>query len=401
MAFVELPCATFRAIWSTPLQTANPRPTLRLGAPAAATRTRAFCWALALCAVAASAGAQTQPGQTDVLNPKALPLGNGRVSTEAKAGNVFACNTQFRQGGVSHAGDWIQGATWDLTRKIWVQGSVMWPNALFSVQTVGKQRVLTSNALPMGHASGTFPVARTDPAYQLDRNPNAITAQTLEYRLPLEPTLAATPSCVPMGVVGMSLNGVPIYNALDDAGLDAVANEVQDRCQGHPQGRGVYHYHGPSDCAPGTQGNASLVGYALDGFGIYSSHDSAGVEITNADLDACHGRVGPVLWNGKVQSVYHYVMTREYPYSLGCYRGTPVNGRMQAANAADHLGANGAAPARRNGPPIPPAAAVSACTGKATETACRFTAPMGQEVNGQCRQLPGNAGVFACARAQR
>jgi hypothetical protein len=196
--------------------------------------------------------------------------GDGRVSSGAKAGHVFACNTQFRQGGARHAGDWIQGTTWDATRKVWVQGNVLWPNAQFDIQTFANQRVLVSNALPVGHATGSFPVARTDPAYPLDRNPNAINAQTLESRLPLQPTVAATPSCVPMGVVGMSLNGVPIFNALDDAGLDAVANEVQDRCQSHPQARGVYHYHGPSDCAPGTHDNAALVGYALDGFGIYS-----------------------------------------------------------------------------------------------------------------------------------
>ena len=44
-----------------------------------------------------------------------------------------------------------------------------------------------------------------------------------------------------MGMVGIALNGVVVYNALDDAGRDAAAYEVQDQCGGHPQGSGEYH----------------------------------------------------------------------------------------------------------------------------------------------------------------
>jgi hypothetical protein len=31
-----------------------------------------------------------------------------------------------------------------------------------------------------------------------------------------------------------------------------------------------------------------------------------------------------VSWNGEQVSMYHYVATLEYPYTVGCYRGTPV-----------------------------------------------------------------------------
>lgn len=297
------------------------------------------------------AGART--GQTEVLDAKALPLGDGRVSTEAKRGHVFACATQFRGGGARHAGDWIQGSTWEATRKIWVQGEVLWPEARFSIEMTDTQRVLTGNALPVGHATGRFPIERSDPAFQIDRNPNPILAQTLTFALPLQPVVADQASCAPMGTSGVALNGVPIFNALDDAGRDAVAHEVQDRCHGHPQSHGIYHYHGPSDCVPGNTENNVLVGYALDSFGIYSGPDDVGREITNADLDECHGRVGRVMWNGQLATMYHYVMTREYPYTLGCFRGTPVSGRSQGARGA--AGPNGdARPARRlrqSGPP--------------------------------------------------
>ncbi len=42
------------------------------------------------------------------------------------------------------------------------------------------------------------------------------------------------------------------------------------------------------------------------------------------DLDACHGTTSPVMWDGKLVDMYHYVLTPEYPYTIGCFRGTPV-----------------------------------------------------------------------------
>jgi hypothetical protein len=126
-----------------------------------------------------------------------------------------------------------------------------------------------------------------------------------------------------MGMIGVALNGVAIFNALDAGGRDAVAHEVQDACSGHPQMSGEYHYHGPSACLPNESGNEVLIGYALDGFGIYSLYDANGRELTNADLDDCHGRVSEVEWDGKRAVMFHYVLTREYPYTVGCFRGTP------------------------------------------------------------------------------
>src|SRR5205085_854391 len=98
------------------------------------------------------------------------------------------------------------------------------------------------NALP-NHTTGTFPISSADDAYQYDRNPNRIAAQTLSYTLPANPTVAATPSCVPGGVIGVLLTGSPFFNALDAGGKDAVAHEIQDHCGGHPQMSGLYHYH--------------------------------------------------------------------------------------------------------------------------------------------------------------
>jgi hypothetical protein len=283
---------------------------------------------LAVVAAFAAPLARAGAGQTDVLDAKALPLGDGRISAQAQKGHVYACSTRFGGGGAQVRGAWISGQTWDATRKIWVQGDVPWPDARFDIRVQGQERVFAGNALPVGHTTGQFPVARTDPAYQIDRNPNAIKTQTLSFTLPLQPSVAVSPSCLPMGVIGVAVNGVPIFNALDAMGRDAEAHEVQDRCHGHPERSGTYHYHGPSDCVPGGRENGALVGYALDGFGIYSRYDDRGREITNADLDECHGRIAPVMWNGQRTTMYHYVMTREYPYTLGCFRGKPVTARV-------------------------------------------------------------------------
>jgi len=38
--------------------------------------------------------------------------------------------------------------------------------------------------------------------------------------------------------------------------------------------------------------------------------------MTNADLDECHGHAHGTLG-------YHSHATIEYPYTVGCYRGTP------------------------------------------------------------------------------
>jgi hypothetical protein len=69
--------------------------------------------------------------------------------------------------------------------------------------------------------------------------------------------------------------------------------------------------------------HSALMGYAFDGFGIYGHRGENGKVLTNADLDACHGHTHEILWNGKKEKLYHYHATWEYPYTVGCYRGTP------------------------------------------------------------------------------
>jgi hypothetical protein len=119
---------------------------------------------------------------------------------------------------------------------------------------------------------------------------------------------------------------VAIFDALDAEDRDAVAHEVQDSCGGHPQQQGVYHYHAIPSCL--TEGESKkkpsgLVGYALDGYPIYGPRGAGGKLLTDADLDACHGQTSRVWFEGRWQRIYHYNATLEYPYTLGCFHGTP------------------------------------------------------------------------------
>jgi hypothetical protein len=253
---------------------------------------------------------------------KHLPLGDGKLSNQPRAGWIWACPLPPLGGGAVVNGPWIKAdGTYDLTEKLVVQGAVTWPHH-FMMSIENGARVFTSNDLP-DHPTGIFPVPQDDPAYRVDRNPNHIAAQQLLFTLPLNPTVAAQPQCAPGGV-GIMLTGVALYSAIDAQGRDAVAHEVQDSCRGHPQLRNTYHYHSITPCLgdktlPG--GHSALVGYAIDGFGIFGPRGEGGKILSSADLDECHGHTHAIPWNGKMVVMYHYHGTSDFPYTVGCLRG--------------------------------------------------------------------------------
>lgn len=272
-----------------------------------------------------------------------LPVGDGHVTDHPARGNVFACETQFRGGGARHVGDWFHGDTWDPIAKPHVAGRVMWPQARFSMAPRGDALAVTGNGLPVAQPTGVFPIAPSDPVYQYDTNPNPIAEQALDFAIPAAPVTAASPGCLPMGMIGFTTTGVALFNALDAAGRDAAAHEVQDLCDGHPQGRGQYHYHSASPCMTGVDG-AGLVGWALDGYPILGLRGADGRTLGNADLDDCHGRAETVEVEGRTYG-YAYHLTPEYPYTLGCFTGQVREGTRQAIRQGL------APPRRRPGPP--------------------------------------------------
>lgn len=251
------------------------------------------------------------------VDPKNLPLGDGKVSKTPQKGYIYACQTNFNGKGAQVNGPWIHGTTWDSTAKTEVDGQVSWANATFQIKLQGNTRSLTGNNLPP-HTTGVYPISASDDAYQYDRNPNQIKQNNISYNLPANPTESSKANCL-TGIVGVATTGVPIFDGFDALGRDAAAHEVQDSCGGHPEITGSYHYHSASPC----MANNGLVGYAFDGFGIFGMVEN-GIELTNQDLDECHGHKHTITWDGKQVEMYHYHMTREFPYSLGCFKGTSV-----------------------------------------------------------------------------
>lgn len=280
-----------------------------------------------------------------------LPLGDGKVSTTApQVGYIYACQTMSGGGGAQVDGPWIHSdGTFDFTAKAVVDGAVEWPDHALKITLDGQTRHITTNDLP-DHTTGVYPISSTDDAYQYDRNPNSIQSQTYVADLPANPIIAAKPACLPGGAIGVTISGTVIFNGLDAENRDAVAHETQDSCQGHPERSGAYHYHSLSTCIPDTEsGQSTLMGYALDGFGIYGPRDANGNILTNADLDECHGTTSEIEWDGQKVVMYHYVATYEYPYTLGCYRGTPIrlSGQQQPGQGGN--GQQGQPPQGGNG----------------------------------------------------
>jgi hypothetical protein len=361
---------------------------------------------------------ESQPhAETDANHPHTsdvdlthLKLGDGKYSTSPQVGYVYSCQTTFNfngTGGQGAAGNWLNGdGTWDATKKAVIDGSVTWPHS-FTINLQGEQRVFAGNDLP-DHPTGTFPVSSSDDAYTYDRNPNSIREQTVSFGVPANPTAAAQPNCVG-GEVGIMLSGVVIFNAFDAEGRDATAHEVQDACDGHPQVSGFYHYHSLSDCIEdtSTSGHSSLVGYAFDGYGIYGYYGEDGAEVTNEDLDSCHGHTHVVEWDGQMVEMYHYHATHEFPYTVGCFHGTPAvralstdgqQGQGQGQQPAGQTQPTGQVGGGQTGQgQQPPQEAITACTGLSVGASCSITTPNGT-LAGTCG-TPPNSTQLACVPA--
>ena len=146
-------------------------------------------------------------------------------------------------------------------------------------------------------------------------NPNRIREQDITLRIPLNPTEAGNHQATPMGVIGVSLNGVPFFNQYA-AGGSPLTGEINsfDQYNGHPQMTGVYHYHIEPLYLTQQYGRNALLGFLLDGFPVYGPEED-GQTITNADLDDYHGHFGVTA--DYPDGIYHYHVTDAAPYLNG------------------------------------------------------------------------------------
>jgi hypothetical protein len=283
-----------------------------------------------------------------------LPVGDGKYVTDgAKQGYVYTCSTYAQNlktdsGGASVRGPWFKNnnTLYSINEKSHVQGSVTW-QADFSNKVSGDARMIITNDLPT-HTTGKFPIASTDPAYSYDRNPNSIKSQSLTYTLSANPTYSS-PSCMG-GEVGIMLTGIALFNGFDAGGRDAGAWEIQDGCSGHPQSSGEYHYHTLSSCIKDVSVK-TIIGFALDGFPITGPQVGANNILTTGDLDECHGLTSQIVLDGKTVTMYHYVMTQDFPYSVSCFRGKAIQPPSMQSDSAPNTQEQAPLPIKK--PPLP------------------------------------------------
>ncbi|MCB9313812.1 MAG: YHYH protein [Lewinellaceae bacterium] len=274
------------------------------------------------------------PPQEETPDLTHLPLGDPLILRRDQGDknpllqHLWLCGVPQNGAGNDDASDWTNAdGTWDYTRKPQVGGNVVWISE-FEVTLDGNgNRIITGNALP-SHPTGVFPITPGSLPYKYDGNPNIITAHDVLYILPAIPEIAPKPSCVTFGPSGISLSGSAIYHGASTLGNDAAAHEMLDRFGGHTDGTETYHYHFPAQdlqdhIHPHTSGHSALMGYMLDGFGIYGPYGEQGELLTSKDLDECHGHTHPVLWDGQMIELYHYHWTYDFPYNIGCFKGTP------------------------------------------------------------------------------
>jgi hypothetical protein len=234
-----------------------------------------------------------------------------------------------------------------------------------SITLRDNQRVIEANGIP-DHAPGQFPNRG---------NPNRITGQNHNFRVPANPQLAAQTTSANFGWFGVALNGVPFEAGTAefwnrDWKYEAIGGSINlglDEHRAHVQPTGAYHYHGlPTGLIArlGGDGKRMLqVGWAADGFPIYTSYahadpkdaksplkrmrssyqlkkgarpgppDGPGGNHNGAftadyefvkgdgDLDECNGRFG--VTPEYPQGTYYYCLTEEFPFAPRFWRGTP------------------------------------------------------------------------------
>lgn len=146
------------------------------------------------------------------------------------------------------------------------------------------------------------------------------------WKIPLSPAIAATPTTVVDGPLGVAINGVPIFNPCTQGGCvtggDTKTLGQLDTCNGHAGRADDYHYHAAPTCMMADQlpnyWDTHPLGWALDGFAIFGFNDADG---TAATRDSICGGNTKLVQNGPQGYSYH--VTNASPYVTNCLIGTP------------------------------------------------------------------------------
>jgi len=136
------------------------------------------------------------------------------------------------------------------------------------------------------------------------------------WTIPLHPVLSDTPisakNALYRGAIALAVNGIPIFNALNNRGDDTYLAGELDEWGGHCGRADDYHYHMAPLHLQAIAGSDSPIAYALDGFPIYGTTEPDGSAVTGLDEFNGHFDTG---------GNYHYHASDTYPYINGGLRG--------------------------------------------------------------------------------
>ena len=137
------------------------------------------------------------------------------------------------------------------------------------------------------------------------------------YYIPVNPIYQTSSNNPRRGIMGVAFNGVNFDPpAPTHAILEAHTLAPLDDCGGHVNPHTGYHYHAVNGCTKEIEqvdGHAPMLGYAIDGFGIYAALDSQGNKSTG--LDACGGH------EDKIRGYHYHAGDPGSNQILGCLNG--------------------------------------------------------------------------------
>lgn len=136
------------------------------------------------------------------------------------------------------------------------------------------------------------------------------------WLIPIKPIISKSPISAKnhflRGAIAVAVNGVPIFNALNNRGDDAYLVGELDDWGGHCGRADDYHYHVAPLHLKSIVGRKVPIAYALDGFPIYGETEIDGKVVKG--LDEFNGHYD-------AKKKYHYHGTKTYPYINGGFKG--------------------------------------------------------------------------------
>jgi len=161
---------------------------------------------------------------------------------------------------------------------------------------------------------------------------------TNAWSIPTTPVISKAPISAKnhffRGAIALAVNGVPIFNALNNRGDDAYLAGELDDWGGHCGKADDYHYHVAPLHLQSIVGRTAPIAYALDGFPIYGSTEPDGAKVIG--LDEFNGHFDK-------KKKYHYHGTSSYPYINGGFKGvvSEVDGQVSPQPSAGAYGPAG------------------------------------------------------------